>query len=270
MAVAEKLGRRWVGCDLSKFAIQVTRKRLLDIHNSKDLLNEDEKKKKLYGKPVRPFELWNIGNYETIYWQEKQDEYLTFMLKLYQAQPLTGFRYIHGRKGERAVHIGPLNAPLTMEEVEKVVIECRMNNFNKADVLGWEWSYEVNELAKEVLEHIRFAEVAYLEIEPEIEGKKVTLKIVDFQIPPTMELTEIASKVEDSRELIDYWAIDWNYKGDTFHNQWQSFKTKKNPKVDYEARHIYEEAGEYEIMVKVVDVFGNDTNKVIKLRIGDK
>jgi len=42
LAVAEKLGRRWIGCDLSKFAIQVTRKRLLDIHNSKDLM-EDEK-----------------------------------------------------------------------------------------------------------------------------------------------------------------------------------------------------------------------------------
>ncbi len=38
LAVAEKLGRRWIGCDLSKFAIQVTRKRLLDIHNSKDLM----------------------------------------------------------------------------------------------------------------------------------------------------------------------------------------------------------------------------------------
>jgi DNA modification methylase len=37
LAVAEKLGRRWLGSDLSKFAIQVTRKRLLDIHNSKDL-----------------------------------------------------------------------------------------------------------------------------------------------------------------------------------------------------------------------------------------
>ncbi|MCK4322332.1 site-specific DNA-methyltransferase, partial [candidate division WOR-3 bacterium] len=34
LAVAEKLGRRWIGADLSKFAIQVTRKRLLDIHNS--------------------------------------------------------------------------------------------------------------------------------------------------------------------------------------------------------------------------------------------
>ncbi len=71
-------------------------------------------------------------------------------MRPYQAQPLTGFRYIHGRKGERAVHIGPLNAPVTMEEVEKVVIECRANDFNKAYVLGWGWSYEVNELAKEL------------------------------------------------------------------------------------------------------------------------
>jgi len=64
LTVAEKLGRRWIGCDLSKFVIQVTRKRLLDIHNSKDLMSE---KKKPYGIPARPFEIWNIGNYETIY-----------------------------------------------------------------------------------------------------------------------------------------------------------------------------------------------------------
>jgi len=93
-------------------------------------------KKKLYNKPARPFELWNIGNYETLYWEKREEEYLAFMLKLYQAQPLTGFRYLHGIKGDRAVHIGPLNAPVTMEEVEKVVIECRANNFNKSDVLG--------------------------------------------------------------------------------------------------------------------------------------
>ncbi len=30
-------------------------------------------KKKPYAKPARPFELWNIGNYETVYWQEKSD-----------------------------------------------------------------------------------------------------------------------------------------------------------------------------------------------------
>lgn len=278
LAVAEKLGRRWIGSDLSKFAIQVTRKRLLDIHNSKDLQNEGKK----YDNPARPFELLNIGNYETVYWQEKQDEYLAFMLKLYQSQPLTGFRYLHGRKGDRAVHIGPLNAPVTMKEVEEVIIECRANNFIKADVLGWEWSYEVNELAKElakkdgvdlrliqfpsvneikaslvgfdlqllevpdqvvekeISKYVKFPEVAYLEIETKIKEDKVKLKITDFQLAPTAELAEIAGKIKDSRELIDYWAVDWDYKGDTFHNQWQSFRVKKNPKVDYEATHKYE------------------------------
>jgi len=307
LAVAEKLGRRWIGSDLSKFAIQVTRKRLLDIHNSNNLMDENKNKK--YDKPARPFELWNIGNYETVYWQEKQDEYLAFMLKLYQAQALTGFKYIHGKKEERAVHIGPLNAPVTMEEVEKVVIECRSNNFNKADVLGWEWSYEVNELAKtlakkngidlkliqipsvneiksslvgfdlqllkvpdqvvekELSKYVKFPEVAYLEIETKVKGNEVKLEILDFQLAPTAELAEIASKVKDSRELIDYWAIDWDYKGDTFHNQWQSFRVKKTPKVEYTAKHKFEEKGEYQIMVKVVDVFGNDTNKVLKVTV---
>lgn len=37
---------------------------------------------KKYEKPARPFEIWNIGNYETVYWQEREDEYLVFMLKL--------------------------------------------------------------------------------------------------------------------------------------------------------------------------------------------
>ena len=89
-------------------------------------------------------------------------------------------------------------------------------------------------LEKELAKYVKFPEVAYLKIETEVKGKEVMLKVTDFQIPPTAELSEIASKVKDSRELIDYWAIDWDYKGDTFHNQWQSFRTKKNPKVYYE------------------------------------
>jgi len=42
---------------------------------------------------------------------------------------------------------------------------------------------------------------------------------------------------------------------------------KKNPRVDYEAAHTYGEKREYQIMVKVVDVFGNDTNKVMKVGV---
>ena len=305
-AVAEKLSRRWIMCDLSKFAIHTTRKRLLNIHNSKDLQGNEGK---VYGKLARPFEVWNIGSYETVYWQEKQDEYLSFMLRLYQAQPLRDFRYLHGRRADRAVHIGPLNAPVTMEEVERVVLECRANKFNKADVLGWDWAYEVNDLAKalakkngvdlrliqipsvnelksalvgfdlkllqipdqvvekQLLPHIRFSEVAYLELESRVNGRELTLKITDFQLPPSPELSEMAAKVKSSFDLIDYWAVDWDYKADTFHNGWQSYRTKKNRKIDLEAKHTYDEGGDYQIMVKVVDVFGNDTNKVLNVKL---
>ncbi|PIP12519.1 MAG: hypothetical protein COX49_05195, partial [bacterium (Candidatus Stahlbacteria) CG23_combo_of_CG06-09_8_20_14_all_40_9] len=79
---------------------------------------------------ARPFELWNIGNYETVYWQEREDEYLAFMLKLYQTQPLTGFRYLHGRKGDRAVHIGSLKRNKTEIKREKngVRLESGISN----------------------------------------------------------------------------------------------------------------------------------------------
>jgi adenine-specific DNA-methyltransferase len=55
------------------------------------------------------------------------------------------------------------------------------------------------------------------------------------------------------------------YKGDTFHNQWQSYKENNNPKEDYEAKRKYVESREYQIRIKVVDVFENDTNKVVRV-----
>ena len=305
-AVAEKLGRRWITVDLSKFAIQLTRKRLLDIYHSKDLLDE---KKKEYGKPARPFEVLNIGNYSIGEWQEKEEGFVKFILQLYQVKPLTGFNYIHAEKEKRAVHVGPLTAPVTMEEIKTVVDECKNNNFTTLDVLGLEWGYEVNELAKalakkqkidlrliqipsynelssalvgfdlnlfkipeeivekEISENIKFLELPYLEVETNIRDKRIDLSIADFQLPPTPELAEISEKIKDSIDLIDYWAIDWNYEGDTFHNQWQDYRTKKEPRVDSRATYTYDESGEYQIMVKVIDIFGGDVSKIIKVKI---
>jgi len=50
-AVAEELNRRWIACDLSRFAIHTTRKRLLAIPN------------------VKPFAVQNLGKYERQAWQ---------------------------------------------------------------------------------------------------------------------------------------------------------------------------------------------------------
>jgi adenine-specific DNA-methyltransferase len=54
LAVAEKLGRKWIGCDLGRFAIHTSRKRLIGV----------QRKLKAEGKPYRSFEILNLGKYE--------------------------------------------------------------------------------------------------------------------------------------------------------------------------------------------------------------
>jgi len=57
LIVAEKLGRRWIGCDIANHAIHITKKRLLDISNSNDLFSW----KKNYDKSYQPFEVINLN-----------------------------------------------------------------------------------------------------------------------------------------------------------------------------------------------------------------
>jgi len=90
-------------------------------------------------------------------------------------------------------------------------------------------------------------------------------------------------------DWVDYWAIDFNYEdrkeiikikndqGKTeevwsgnylFENEWQSFRTKKNPTIEFSSiPHVYDKPGKYKIMVKVVDILGIDTSKIVEVRI---
>ena len=90
-------------------------------------------------------------------------------------------------------------------------------------------------------------------------------------------------------DWIDYWAIDFNYEDKKeiikvkneqgeieenwtgnylFENEWQSFRTKKNPTFEFTSvAHEYEQSGKYKIMVKVVDILGIDTSKIIDVKI---
>ena len=54
LAVAEKLGRKWIGSDLSKFAIHTTRKRMIEVQRQ---LKKEQKN-------YRAFEILNLGKYE--------------------------------------------------------------------------------------------------------------------------------------------------------------------------------------------------------------
>ena len=117
-AVAEKLKRRWIGCDLGRFAIHTTRKRLLSIPG------------------VRPFTVQNLGKYERQLWAgaefgdgngkqaaARQRAYIEFVLKLYNARPIHGHTWLHGLRGGRMVHVGTVDGPVTASDVTQMAIE---------------------------------------------------------------------------------------------------------------------------------------------------
>jgi len=281
-AVAEKLGCRWIGCDLSRFAIQVTRKRLLDIPD------------------CQPFEVLNLGRYERRHWQVNvlnghQDDgskaiadYLRFIVALYHAEPVEGYAHVHGQKAGRWVHVGATDASVTRDEVMNAVRECQANRYTALDVLGWEWEMGLHDtvrdearrlgvdlrllyIPREVMDKraveagdVHFYELAYLKTSLLQDARTVTVRLDDFIIPnPDLVPNEVRSKVKKWSDYIDFWAVDWNYAGDTFHNEWQTYRTRKSPALRLISDpHTYPEPGEYRVLVKVIDIFGNDTTQI--------
>lgn len=82
-SVAEKLGRKWIVCDLGKLAYFTIQRRMLQIENSKDLLNKDKK----YNKKARPFVTCTLGTYDLekalkLEW----DEYVQFVSSLFDIE----------------------------------------------------------------------------------------------------------------------------------------------------------------------------------------
>jgi PKD domain-containing protein len=54
---------------------------------------------------------------------------------------------------------------------------------------------------------------------------------------------------------------------DTFHNEWQTYRTRKDKSLQLEITHTYADPGEYTIVVKVIDILGNDTTKTVKVKV---
>ncbi len=351
-AVAEKLNRKWIMSDLGKFAINTSRKRLINVQ--RELKNS----KKNY----RAFEILNLGKYERQHYigvnlnlreeeknkqlQEKEKNFVNLILKAYKAEPSSGFKTFHGKKGGRLVVIGPINLPVTRNFVDEVLNECISKFITKADILGFEFEMglfpAIKDEAKEKgvdlsLKYIPrdvfdkraieknqvvFYDVSYIEVKPYIKGKSANVELIDFSVFYNQDT--IANVIEqlknDSNKIIvengkiikvtkdkngivnseiltkkwtdwiDYWSVDFNYEskkeimrrkkdntkeveeiwtGDyIFENEWQSFRTKKDRNIELKTiLHEYPGKGRYKIAVKVVDIFGNDTMKVIDIKI---
>ncbi len=289
-AVAEKLDRRWITCDLGRFAIHTTRKRLLGIEG------------------VKPFIVQNLGKYERQVWQQHEfgsnadnimQQYRRFILDLYHADAIEGYTWIHGKKGGRMVHVGAVDSPVAAGDVRQIAIEFRklIGTGQDApttagiDILGWDFALDMNETQKqvaqdakldvkfvriprEVLEDkavkqgdIKFFELAALSVDVTVQKRDVIITLTDFMVSPDDVPEEVIKSVNKWSEWIDYWAVDFNYRDDTFHNEWQSYRTRKDRGLQLTVTHSYPAAGSYTIVVKVIDILGNDTTKAFEVEV---
>ena len=212
LAVAEKLGRKWIGSDLGKFAIHTTRKRLLGT----------QRQLKAEGKTYRAFEILNLGKYERQHYvgvnmdlrdeerqqqlAKKERDYVTLIIRAYRAEGINGFKTFQGKKNNRMVAIGPINLPVSRLFVDSVIKECTEKHISKADVVAFEFEMglfpnildearakgidlAMKYIPRDVFDkravernQVIFYDVSYLEVKPIVKGNSVAIELTDFSV----------------------------------------------------------------------------------------
>ncbi len=213
LAVAEKLGRKWIGSDLGKFSIHTTRKRMIGV----------QREMKKSEKDFRAFEILNIGKYERESFlkvnenlreeekrkqrERKEKEFISLILSAYKAEPVDSFNMFVGKKRDRLVAVGSIDTPVTNDFLESVIAECKEKGVTKADILGFDYEMGLNfdeakkqglnvqfrVIPREVFDkkavekgQVRFYDVAYIEVKSIIRGranaKEIAIELTDFSV----------------------------------------------------------------------------------------
>ncbi|MYE07888.1 MAG: site-specific DNA-methyltransferase, partial [Oligoflexia bacterium] len=349
-AVTEKLGRKWIGADLGKFAVHTTRKRMIDI----------QREMKNSGKDFRAFEILNLGKYERQHYigvnmnlrekeqkkqlVQKEKDYIGLIIKAYRAQAVQGFKTFVAKKAGRLVAVGPINLPASRLFIEAIIKESLEKQITKVDVLSFEYemglfpkiqedakargiSLALKYIPKEVFDkqaveknQVQFHDVSYIEIKPHVKRGAVSVELTDFSVYYNQDIVDnVAASLKKGKnqilvekghiikiskdkqgivnrevltkkwtDWVDYWAVDFDFEskkeivrtkndkgkieekwtGDyVFENEWQSFRTKKNRAIELKSVFHECKTGRRKIAVKVVDIFGNDTMKVIGVKV---
>jgi len=292
MAVAEKLGRRWIGVDLGRHSIHVSRKRLMDVQRCL----------RAAGKPYRSFDVYSLGLHERRWWYIERHatigEYRSTVLRFYGATPIGDppSSLLHGEKGGALVHVAPFDMVFGPESLDDAVKAARIAGARELHCLAWEFkmglvarkqaieeetglSICLKYIPREVTEpnraECRFFEAGHLEVKAVKEGSKVYVELLKFApaLDETAELQAAALReraVTSPFDFIDLWAVDYEWsQGKPFKYHWQDFRTRKKRalKTRSDTGWSYSDPGRYYIGVKVVDVFGVDTTTAIEVRV---
>lgn len=259
-AVAEKLGRRWITCDIGKPASLVMRKRFID-------------------QEVNPFLYQSIGDYQKEAFHNNKKlrrvgDLSQVVLGLFGALPFSSeqvsdrnFGYVKGTRN--LVMVDSPNRLTTAATVRRAV-EAKASllggDWDKVIVLGWNFAFDISQAIEkyknsnvEVLvippdlldklskkgfkkliadKTVRFSSLQYLVVNPvevTVNGNgedELDISLSNYvllspdNIPLDDKDKEKLQQVmeQDPLSLIEYWSIDPDYDGDTFRSTWQDYR----------------------------------------------
>ncbi len=259
-AVAERLGRRWITCDIGKPAALVMRKRFID-------------------QEVNPFLYQSIGDYQKEAFHNNKKlrrvgDLSQVVLGLFGALPFSpeqvsdrNFGYVKGTRN--LVMVDSPNRLTTAATVRRAV-EAKASllggDWDKVIVLGWNFAFDISQAIEkyknsnvEVLvippdlldklskkgfkkliadKTVRFSSLQYLVVNPvevTVNGNgedELDISLSNYvllspdNIPLDDKDKENLQKVmeQDPLSLIEYWSIDPDYDGDTFRSTWQDYR----------------------------------------------
>lgn len=225
LAVAMKLGRKFIGADINLGAIQTTTKRLINVANE---LKEDKEK-------YTGFEVYNVNNYDFF---RNPVEAKDLLIDALEIQKFDGNNVYDGELDGRMVKIMPVNRIATKSDLEELKANLPYQKFEKRkaenpldpveritivcmghepdlkpsleqDLNNYNIDIEILDILKDKsdLQFKRDSE-AVIEIE---ENK---LKIKEFYPMNLLQKLSLQKEyVEDWKQMVESVMIDWNYDG---------------------------------------------------------
>ncbi len=277
---AQKLGRRWIGVDVNKGAIQLTSKRLQKIIQGQ--IKEDE--------PVSEYFLfasYKVNNYDLKILKTEAKELAIQQYGITKTKTDTFFDGI--RDENELVKIIDFNHPLTLLDLQKIEDELGKRPDEDRDVIvtclsretkvdAWveernkKQPYRDTRTKQRMNQFIIFdlKDKNFIAYEPpkadveikRIDKNKVKIKIKNFISPTIIKRLEIernllSKKIPDFRSMIDVVLIDTNYDGKVFNINFSDVPEKKDDLVkgEYEIEIPKDET---KIAVKIIDMLGDN------------
>jgi hypothetical protein len=237
LEVAQRLGRKWIGCDLGKIAVHVCRKRMVKVLNEEIGVSE-----KVVG-----FDLLEADEPEDLKLKKAANAFLSndFHRGEYNLTKNVAYFNVDISINALTVTVALTDFDLSSSETIKEVVEFKGKNGSSKVVLD-------NGQLLKIVNKKSGGEQRHL-LTPNW-SDWVDCWAVDFEYG--------ASQLQSG----EYPSIASD--GSIFNSVWHSFRTPRNRSIELSSPlWEYESPGNYKIAVKVIDIFGNETFQVFQTEI---